>query len=36
MPKTLPELAYIMMLLGTFLATFIVSNLTARGAGYTE
>lgn len=36
MSKTLPELAYIMMLLGTFLATFIVSNLTARGAGYTE
>lgn len=36
MPKTLPELAYIMMLLGTFLSVFLLGHLTARGAGYTE
>lgn len=32
----LPELGYIVILLGIFLGAFIVSNITARGAGYRE
>lgn len=34
--NTLPELGYIVILLGIFLGSFIVSNVTARGAGYKE
>lgn len=34
--KSLPELVYIVALLGFFFGTFLVSNLLARGAGYKE
>jgi hypothetical protein len=34
--QTLPELGYIAIFLGLFLIVFIVSNVTARGAGYRE
>lgn len=34
--QTLPELSYIVIFLGIFLAVFVVSNVTARGAGYKE
>ena len=34
--QTLPELTNIVLLLGFFLAVFVVSNVAARGAGYRE
>ncbi len=33
---TLPEFRYIVMLLGFFVAVFLVSNLVARARGYRE
>ena len=35
-PMTAPELVHILMLIGIAAASFIVSNLVARGAGYKE
>jgi len=34
--KSLPELSYIVALLGFFFSVFLVSNVLARGAGYKE
>jgi hypothetical protein len=34
--NTLPEMGYIVVFLGIFLAVFVLSNVTARGAGYKE
>ncbi len=33
---TLPEFSYIVLLLGFFVAVFVVSNVVARAAGYRE
>ncbi len=33
---SLPEFSYIVLLLGFFVAVFVVSNLVARASGYRE